>query len=473
MQPQITEDLAYLSARDAAELFRSKQLSPVELMEAVIARAERLESTTNAFADRYFDEARSKAARAEQKFLNPKGRPRTLEGIPLAVKDDTAVRGKRTTHGSRILEQNVDDHTNPSVERLVRAGAIIHARTTCPEFVWAWVTYSRLHGVTRNPWNPAYSPGGSSGGSAASLAAGTTVLATGSDSAGSIRQPASLCGIVGYKPPYGRNPNSPRFAFDVYNHVGPMTRTVEDCILMQNIMSGPHALDHCTVPGKRVPIPPGDVRGLRIAWSMDLGHYEISPCVHRETTRTLVALEEAGAELTQIDAGWATPAIEAAGHYGDLLYSERFRRAVSEHPDLVSDYMPEFARQVQEVTPADLLHAHQLAGETWAQHLGPLFQQFDALICPGTTMQELPAELKAGETVTVNGRERDPHDCTMTILFNMYSRCPVLSVPSGTANSGIPTGIQIVARPYDDVTVFRIGAAVQDLRPWVDRRPGV
>ncbi len=157
-----------------------------------------------------------------------------LEGVPLAVKDAQRVKGKRTTHGSLIFKDNIDDHSDPMIERLQKAGAIIFARTTTPEFCLSGVCHSRIWGITRNPWNLDYGPGGSSGGSGAALAAGLTTLATGTDIGGSIRIPASACGIVGFKPPHGRNPDGPPANFDRFNHCGPMTRSVADAALMQN-----------------------------------------------------------------------------------------------------------------------------------------------------------------------------------------------------------------------------------------------
>ncbi|MBW2542556.1 MAG: amidase, partial [Deltaproteobacteria bacterium] len=265
-------DLVYLSAVEALALFRQRALSPVDLLEALIERAERVEPVINAFVDSYFDEAREQAREAAARYAGDGPAPRALEGIPLAVKDDTAIAGRRATSGSAFLRDHVDEHSNPSVERLIEAGAIVHARTACPEFCWAWVCYSRLHGITRNPWNPKNTPGGSSGGSAAALAAGTTTLATGTDSGGSIRMPSAMCGTVGFKPPYGRNPECAQTSFDVYNHIGPMTRSVGDSALMQNVMSGQHPADHASVR-ESVQIPEAliGIEGLRIAYSFDLG----------------------------------------------------------------------------------------------------------------------------------------------------------------------------------------------------------
>lgn len=200
-------ELCYLTACDAIELFKSRKLSPVELVSALIQQAERVEPVINAFADIYFEEALQQAKVAEQRYLEGTARP--LEGIPVGVKDAQRIAGKRTTYGSLILADNVDTQSDPMIERLQDAGAIIHARTTTPEFCLSGCCTTRLWGTTRNPFNTQYGPGGSSGGSAASLAAGTSLLATGTDIGGSVRIPASCCGVVGYKPPKGRNPDGP------------------------------------------------------------------------------------------------------------------------------------------------------------------------------------------------------------------------------------------------------------------------
>ena len=202
--PLDTENLHYLSVTDALRYFRSGELSPVELLTAIIERANQIDKSVNPFADKYFDEAMERAKKAEARYR--KGTARRLEGIPLLVKDSSSIKGIRATVGSLINANNIDQYTGPTVERLMRAGANFFARSTCPEFCWLFTCHSRLWCVTRNPWRLDITPGGSSGGSAAALAAGATTIATGGDSTGSIRQPAAQCGIVGYKPPTGVTP---------------------------------------------------------------------------------------------------------------------------------------------------------------------------------------------------------------------------------------------------------------------------
>jgi Asp-tRNA(Asn)/Glu-tRNA(Gln) amidotransferase A subunit family amidase len=470
------DEVHYLSASEATRLFKDRKLSPVELMQAVISRAAAVEPAVNAFADCYFDEALMAARKAEAEFMKPHGQVRPLEGLPLAVKDDTAIQGQVSTVGSLWLKDHVEDHTNPSIERLIRAGAIVHARTTCPEFCWPWTCDTRIHGITRNPWNLAMTCGASSGGSGAALAAGSTTLASGTDSLGSIRHPAAMCGVVGYKPPYGRNPESPGNSFDFYNHVGPMTRTVADCVMMQNVMSGPHPLDHATIrPGLLIPAELEDIAGLKIAYSADLGCFPVTSDVRRELIETMNALEATGAQIEELSIDWAEQAVSVAANFGDHLYADEFAKAVRDHPDEVCDYSIHFARQCEEVSEADFHAALKIAGRVWWDHLGPLFQRFDVFICPTVAFHEVPADNRPWDhNITVNGKQYCDHDGVMTGIFNMFSRCPVLAVPSGRTDLGMPTGIQIAGRPFDDIKVFRIAAALEAARPWFDtseRRP--
>ncbi|HEX9447740.1 MAG TPA: amidase, partial [Dongiaceae bacterium] len=218
-------DLCYLSASEAQRLFRKRKLSPVELMQAVITRADKVNRRVNAFTFTHFDEAMDLARVAEAKFISRTARLGALEGLPVAAKDESWITGKPTSYGSLITKDYMATSTSPNNARILKAGGIVHARTATPEFSCASFTHSRLWGVTRNPWNTRYTPGGSSGGSGAALASGITALATGSDIGGSIRIPAGASGVVGYKPPYGRNPDDAPFNLDPYCHTGPMARS--------------------------------------------------------------------------------------------------------------------------------------------------------------------------------------------------------------------------------------------------------
>ncbi|TMJ37939.1 MAG: amidase [Alphaproteobacteria bacterium] len=272
------DDLCYLTAKDALKLFRARKISPVDIIKAQIARSEVINPAINCFTDRYFEEALDQAKAAEAVYASRSERPRPLEGVSLAVKDAQRLKGTRTTHGSLIFIDNIEDHSDPMIERLSSAGAVIHVRTTTPEFCLSGVCHSRAWGTTHNPFNMDYGPGGSSGGSGAALAAGLTTLATGTDIGGSIRIPSSACGTVGFKPPHGRNPDGAPNCFDRYNHCGPMTRSVLDAALMQSITAGPHPLDHDSLRATiELPERAGSLKGLKVAYSIDFDYVNVDP----------------------------------------------------------------------------------------------------------------------------------------------------------------------------------------------------
>ena len=472
-------DLHYLSAVEAMRRFRARDLSPVELMEAVIARAEAVEPRINAFGDRFFEQALAAARQAEDRYAGRGPRPRALEGIPIAIKEETPVKGQRTTQGSLIFKDYVDTETAPVVERILQAGAIIHARSTAPEFSCAPFTHSRLWGITRNPWNLAYSPGGSSGGSGASLAAGSTTLASGSDIGGSIRIPASFCGVVGFKPPYGRVPESMPFNLDHYCHEGPLARTVADCALLENVMAGPHPHDVASLrPKLRLPAELRGIEGWRVALSPDLGGYVVDADVAANTRAAAEALREAGAIVEEVELGWDRREIIEAGrtHFG-VIFGPWVGQMLARHRDEMTSYAIHFAEEAAAVKKEDYLRALEIEAGVYAR-LGDVLERYRVLICPTFAVPALEAGeeyLDQGPVVNGTALEHE-YDVLMTLPFNICSRCPVMSVPSGVARNGVPTGLQIVGRTYDDVSVFRAAAAFERARPWLDvpeRRPAL
>lgn len=467
--PSTAADLCYLSAHEALELFRARKLSPVELMEAVIARAERVNPRINAFADTYFDEAMAAAKRSEARYAKG-GRTRPLEGIPLAVKDVHRLKGKRTTQGSLIFDKHVDDRSDPMIERLQRAGVIVHARTTVPEFCLSGVCRSRLWGNTCNPHNLAYGPGGSSGGSGASLAAGTTTLATGTDIGGSIRIPASACGVYGYKPPHGRNPDGPPANFDPFNHCGPLTRSVRDAALMQNITSGPHPLDMDSQRQRvRIPDVLKPIKGFRIAYSMDLGYVQIDPEVRKNTLAALQVFRDLGCTVEEVDLGW-TETVDTDGlhwynsmHFGRMTIWQQKKNA-----RLMTDYALRFAETAKKTTLDDMTKSWECV-QAMYETFGPMMETHDIFVCPTLSVPAVRADHDPYDPdFRINGVRVDPeYGWVLTHQFNMLHYCPVMSVPTGLAKSGVPTGMQIVGRTFDDVAVFRAAAAFESVRGFV------
>ena len=471
-------DLHYLTAAEALRLFRSRELSPVELVTAVIERAGAVEPVINAFAETFYEQALDQARAAEARYAGSGGQPRPLDGLPVAVKEEAEIAGQRNTLGSLPLRDAVATQTAAFVQRIIDAGGIVHARTTTPEFSCAPVTWSRLWGVTRNPWHTGYSPGGSSGGSAAALAAGTATLATGSDIGGSIRIPASFCGVVGFKPPYGRVPEMAIFNLDHYCHEGPLARTVADCALLENVIAGPHPSDVASIrPKLEIPGELAPIAGMRIAFSADLGCYAVDADVAANSRAAADRLRGAGAVVEEVQLPWDLETIKRAAriHFG-MIFGPSVREIYAKHADELSSYTRSFIAESDQVSKDEFVTGLGLESQIYAP-LGRLLEDFDALVCPTFAVPALTAEYDPRQPVEVNGRSSaDWLDVLMTLPFNIASRCPVISVPSGRSRDGLPTGLSIVGKTYDDVTVFRIAAAHEERNPWLDtpaRRPAL
>lgn len=458
----MSNDLIYLTATEALGRFAKKTLSPVELLDAQIARAEETAESINAFTHLHFDEAREAALASEARWS--KGEPLgCLDGLAVAIKDESYIEGKPTSGGSLIMKDFVADHTSAMNERILAEGALVHARTATPEFSCAGVTWSRLWGITRNPWNPKMTPGGSSGGSAASLALGTSSLATGSDIGGSIRIPASCCGVVGYKPPYGRNPDDPPFNLDFYCHTGPLARSVKDAILLQNIMCGPHPLDISTLyPKLTLPTEYPDIRGWKIALSMDLGSFTLDDDVRQNTLAAAQTFRDLGATVEEVDIGWGPEILDGCMDYLTHLFGGALAAELEEHGDLMTPYCRDFAEKAIGSTAQQFVASLETAGQAYLK-LGPLLERYDCLICPTNALPAVPAGFDPSrDTVTIGGKEVRPElGWVMTTPFNMMSRCPVISIPSGFAANGVPTGLQIVAPTYRDEIAMQAAMAFE------------
>ncbi len=457
-------ELCYLSGVEALALFHRGELSPVDLMRAVIERAEAMQPAVNAFTDTYYDRALDAAQLAEKRYQ--KGRPRNLEGLPVAIKDEFRLRGTRRTSSSRVFQDRVDNESDIVIERLLRAGAIPIAKTATPEFCLLGSCHSLLFGVTRNPWQLDLTPGGSSGGTGAALAAGMATLGTGTDIGGSIRIPAAQCGIVGYKPPYGRNPEIPVFNLDFYSHSGPMTRSVSDIALMQNVMSGPHNQDIATLRNRvrldtRHVLP--NLGGWKIAWSMDLGFMEIDREVVQNTHRALEVFRDLGARVEHVDLGWNPDIIDAAHTYWSHNWATTISSLLDTHREDLTEYAIFFLERARQSTPNDYLHSLQVMVEMY-RVFGPLMDRYDLFVCPTLGTNRIPAEFTWPDSeVVINGQSivTDEEYWSLTYPFNMLSRCPVLAIPSGLGSNGVPTGIQLVSRTYADRKVIEAGKAFE------------
>jgi len=453
-------DLCYMSATEALRRFKDRSLSPVELMRAVIDRAEAIEPEVNAFTYTYFGDAMAAARKAEARYMKTDGRTRALEGLAVAVKDESFIKGKPTSGGSLIYKDDIAEHTSPVNERVLRAGGIVHARTATPEFSCAGYCHSLVWGVTRNPWNRDFTPGGSSGGSSASLAAGSTTLATGSDIGGSVRIPAGTCGLYGYKPPYGRNPEEPPFNLDFYCHNGPLARTAHDAAILQNVMCGPHPHDIASLkPKLRLP---ATYKGWKIAYSVDLGFFEVDPDVRANMMAALDVFRGLGATVEEVDLGWTHELLDAGLGYLEHLFGGYIAKLLDDHADRMTPYARAFAEKSRSSTSADFVHTLEVAGEAY-RALGDVFKSHNMLVCPTNALPAVAADFdQSRDTVSINNKVVNPMlGWVMTTPFNTMSRCPVLTAPTGRAANGVPTSIQLVGRTYADKDVFQAGTAYE------------
>ena len=450
------------------QAFRSRELSPIEYLRAIFARIEEVQPSINALGDLYKEEALNAASEATRRYAGAASELRPLEGLPIAVKDETEIAGKRTTNASLLWEDYVSPQSEVIVERMLDAGAIIHARTLTPEFSIAFWTHSRMWGVTRNPWNTAYDVGGSSGGSAAALAAGMTPLATGSDIGGSIRVPASCCGVVGYKPPYGRVPMSSLYGRDGWSHLGPLARSVADCALLADVFAGPDRRDHMSLrPRVTVGRPDPDVGGMRIALSLDLGDWPVVDSVRQAVSEAAEALRGEGARVEEANLTVERALLRRASdaHYG-ALFGADLARTVKGNEDRVNAYSLNWLRSL-ETRPGAFLEGREAEVEI-AMRIDALLEEYDALLCPNFAIPAFGAGVDhTVEPLVVDGQQLDGfRDLGLTEVFNVAARCPVLSVPAGRDPEGVPIGVQIVGRPLEDATVFRIGAVLERVRGW-------
>lgn len=462
-------ETAYLSATEAISRFRSGALKPTELLEAIIQRIESANPVINAFTELWIDEARAAARESDARYAD--GTAGALEGVVLAVKDSTPLRGKVHTLGSALLVGNMADRTHPGLQRMIDAGVVMVGRTTMPEFGEAGNCYTPQWGVTRNPWNLEFGPGGSSSGAAAVLAAGMATLADGSDIGGSSRIPASCCGVYGYKPPYGRNPNTYEGSFDPYLHYGPLARTPGDIVLMQRVIAGPSLEDIGTLRQRTaLPDRSTDPAGWRISYSVDLGYFNVDREVRAAFEATLTRLDDLGCELVEVDLRWTEQTYEAWAVMNALKGTAARRVAAIPDADLslLSDYAADMIRRGTEAHPDDVAHAIELHVEMY-RDLGPVLESSKVFLCPTTAVPSIPATRSPLDTDwTINSVPVTPIEAEgwfMTYPFNMLSQLPVLSVPIGRARNNVPIGMQIVGRSYEDADVFDVAYALEDRVP--------
>jgi Asp-tRNA(Asn)/Glu-tRNA(Gln) amidotransferase A subunit family amidase len=465
--------LHFISATELIKLIRSKQISPVEVVEGTLKRIEEVNPTLNAFVSLRAEEAMKEAKNLEEEIAVGK-ETGPLAGIPLGVKDLEDVHGLVTSFGSIPYKNNIARQDSVQVARLKAAGAIVVGKTNTPEFGFTGFTRTRLYGVTRNPWNSERTPGGSSGGSAAAVASGIVPMATGSDAGGSIRIPASYSGCFGLKTSFGRIPLGPTPFLQMYhmNALGPITRTVRDAALYLDCAVGYHPCDPSSLPS-----PPGSYvqsleripSRLRIAFSPDLGYARVQKQVVARVEEGVRSFAGMGYEVEL----WERPLPDVGETWTSLMNCELYGML---HRSL-DRFRQDMGRTL--VQSLDLARSFSLQDQIEAQKvrtelnriLWELFEKFDILLTPAMPTEAFAA--KGPPPSEIDGQPIPLLGATpFTYPFNLSGH-PAASVRAGITDNGLPVGLQIIGRHHREDVVLQAAHAYEQVRPWNDQWPEI
>jgi amidase len=456
-------DLTFASALELARLYRVRKASPLEVMQALLARIDAVNPQVNAIVTLAREAALWEARRATASLKHNATLP-PLFGVPVAIKDVTPTKDLRTTFGSKLFEDHVPEEDALVVQRLREAGAIVLGKTNTPEFAFGPNTVNAVFGATRNPWDLTRTAGGSSGGSAAALAAGMCPLAEGTDLGGSLRGPAAHCGVVGFRTSPGLIPRYPStLAWDTYSVEGPMARTVGDAALMLSVMAGPddraplsYDVDarELARAGRAAP-----VKGWRIAWTVDLGGLvEVDDEVRSIFEHAVHVFRTAGA---QMDA--ACPDLrdvpEIVRLTRGLLMVARHAEKLSEHRAVLQEALVENTDAGLAFSPRDIARGELLRTQQW-QRVREFLAERDAWITPTTATPPFP--------VTETPKQRS----FLTYAFSVLG-LPAISIPCGFTRAGLPVGLQIVGKRRGEAAVLRAAAAFEAAHPWAGHVPPV
>jgi aspartyl-tRNA(Asn)/glutamyl-tRNA(Gln) amidotransferase subunit A len=465
-------DLPGLTIARAMQALRTREVSPLELTEAYLARIGALDPRVNAYITVTAERARADARRATDELQAGRARG-PLHGIPIALKDLYETAGIRTTAGAKIHADHVPAEDCTVARRLREAGTILLGKLNTHEYAYGVTTNNPHFGATHNPWSLEHIPGGSSGGSGAAIAAGLATATMGTDTGGSIRMPASLCGVVGLKPTYGRVSKAGVFPLSyLFDHAGPLTRTVEDAALVLNAVAGYDPVDPTTV---RIPVEDytaalaGGVRGLRIGVPRPFFFAQLDDEVAAAVERALGQLRTLGAEMRDVEITGVDGGMAAT--FGLVL-----AEAQAIHADALRTRPTDIGADVREillnVTPdVPLLMGALRARDALTLSMRVALESVDLLVTPTTPVV---APRIGQETVRYGGVEESILMAMIrcTAPFNA-SGLPALSLPCGFTRAGLPIGLQLVGRPFDESTVLRAGHAYEQVTEWHDRKPSL
>lgn len=465
-------DICFAPATELREKIASRELSPVELVDAVLDRIASVDPKIHAFITLDADGARKKAADVEAALVRGENLG-PLAGIPTSIKDLEDTAGIRTTYGSKFLENNVPATDGAVAERIRASDAVVLGKTNTPHFGHKDMSDNLIGEAARTPWNIERTAGGSSGGAAAAVAAGLGPFAHGSDGAGSIRIPASLCGVYGLKPSYGLVPYWPNVdLWAARSHNGPIARTVRDAALLLQVMAGPDPRDPLTIdrePDDYLAACDGDLDGLRVAWSPDFGYAMVDPEVRAATEASAKRFTELGCTVEEANPGWDNPLEWHALIYQTAIAGKHGAR-YDARPDWFEQSLAEMIENGRKYSAVDLIHA-QLARTEMQEKARTFMQKYDLLLAPA-----MPLGAWAYDSV--------PDRIGDTPVSSMFERLhfmypinllgwPAATVPCGFTSEGLPIGLQIIAPWHQDTLVLRASAAFEEMQPWADHRPDI
>jgi Asp-tRNA(Asn)/Glu-tRNA(Gln) amidotransferase A subunit family amidase len=466
-------ELGFTPATELLAAMRARQLSPVEIIDAVLARIEVFNPRLNAFLAVDADGARAAAQAAESAIMRGDALG-PLHGLPVPIKDLEPSAGLRCTYGSLLFKDHIADFDGAVSGRVKAAGGIVIGKTNTPHYGHKDMCDNLLGPPCRNPWHLDRTSGGSSGGAAAAVASGLSPLAHGSDGAGSIRIPSALCGVFGLKPSFGRVPYWPnQDIWAARSHNGPITRTVADAALLLQAIAGPDPRDPTSIDCapddyvNAVAQPLAALRGLRIAWSEDFGYAAVDPEVRRLTAAAAARFADFGCAVEALVPGWENP-LEPAMTAWHVSYAARFGEHYDMHPEAF------------EASFAEMIEAgRQVSGEAYArtsivrtafyEQVRNLFERYDLLLTPqmpvgAWSVAQGPREIEGKPTPSMFDR------LSFTFPFNLTGQ-PAASVPCGFTSEGLPVALQIVGAWHADTLVLQAAAAFEQAAPWAQTRP--
>lgn len=464
----MSEDLCYMPAADLVAAYRTGKLSPVEVTQALLKRIAVINPKLNAYnlVDAESALGDAKASEARWKAGKPLG---PIDGVPASIKDIILTKGWPTLRGSKTVDPQQDwSQDAPVTARLREAGCVILGKTTSPEFGWKGVTDSPLTGITRNPWNPDLTPGGSSGGASAQVAAGLGQLAVGTDGGGSIRIPAGFTGIAGLKPSFGRVPAAPLSPFGTVAHLGPMTQTVRDAALMLREMARPDARDWFALPYQDVDYTANlaeGVKGVKIAYSPTLGFAKVDPEILTAVDAAAKQFAALGATVEQVDPGFADPIDIFHIHW----FLGAFNATMALPPEKFALLDPGLQKTVEagaKITTREYLQAQNERGKLGVR-MREFHEEYDLLLTPSLAVLPFTAGRLAPEGM---GDAYWTEWTPFTYPFNLTQQ-PGLSIPCGFSKSGLPISLQLVGPMHGDALVLRAGAAYEAATDWHKARP--